>query len=245
MGDLRAEYRFLAPQLAAAGCRVVTTDLRGLGESSTGWADYSVAGVGHDLLALIETLAAGPATIIGCSMAAGAAVWAAAEAPNRVAGLVLIGPFVRGATSTANRLLYSALFTRPWGVSAWLRYYATLYPTRKPSDFAAHTAALRANLAEPGRLAVLRQMLFASKAASEERLPRVTAPTLVLMGSQDPDFKDPAAEAQWVTSRLPARLAMVPDAGHYPHAEMPDVTGPQILSFLQTLGHTQELPHVA
>ncbi len=115
MGDVRGEYRFLAPQLVAAGYRVVTMDLRGLGESSTGWADYSVAGVGSDLVALITALDAGPAVIAGCSMAAGAAVWAAAEAPELVAGLVLLGPFVRGATSRQNRLLYSALFARPWG----------------------------------------------------------------------------------------------------------------------------------
>src|SRR5258708_8045411 len=40
LGDLRASYRFLAPRLVAAGYRVVPMDLRGLGESSTGWPDY-------------------------------------------------------------------------------------------------------------------------------------------------------------------------------------------------------------
>ena len=38
LGDVRGEYRLLAPQLVDAGYRVVTMDLRGLGESSTGWA---------------------------------------------------------------------------------------------------------------------------------------------------------------------------------------------------------------
>ena len=245
LGDVRGEYRFLMPQLVAAGYRVVTIDLRGLGESSTGWTDYSVAGVGGDLVALISALAAGPAVIVGCSMAAGAAVWAAAEAPDLVTGLVLVGPFVRGATSRANRLLYTSLFARPWGVSAWLRYYATLYPTRKPADFAAYTAALRSNLAERGRLEALRHMLFAPKSASEERLSHVAAPALVLMGSQDPDFKDPEADAQWVANSLHARYEMVPGAGHYPHAEMPDVAGPQVLAFLQALNSTQERSYVA
>ena len=219
--------------------------MRGLGESSTSWADYSVAGVGSDLVALITALNAGPAVIAGCSMAAGAAVWAAAEAPELVAGLVLPGPFVRGATSRRNRLLYSALFTRPWGHSAWLRYYSTLYPMRKPADFAAYTAALRTNLAEAGRLEALQQMLSASKAASEERLPRVSVPALVLMGSKDPDFKSPEAEAQWVANSLHARAEMVPGAGHYPHAEMPDVVGPIIVSFVQTLDHMQEKSNAA
>ena len=29
LGDLRAEYRFLAPRLVEAGCRVIQMDLRG------------------------------------------------------------------------------------------------------------------------------------------------------------------------------------------------------------------------
>src|SRR5512136_1213613 len=81
MGDVRGEYRFLGPQLAAAGFRAVSLDLRGHGESSVGCEDYSVAGVGSDVVALIRKLEADPAFIIGTSMGGGAAVWAAAEIP--------------------------------------------------------------------------------------------------------------------------------------------------------------------
>jgi pimeloyl-ACP methyl ester carboxylesterase len=235
MGDVRAEYRFLAPQLVAAGYRVVTLDVRGHGETSVRWPDYSVGAIGSDLVALIRGLQAGPAIIIGTSMAAGAAVWAAAEAPELVAGLVLVGPFVRGEGSWPSKLLYSLLFARPWGPALWLWYYSTLYPTHKPTDFAQYTAALRANLNEAGRMEALQQMICASKAASEVRLPRVNMPTLVLMGSQDPDFKHPEVEAQWVANSLHGTCTMVQGAGHYPHAEMPEVTGPLVLTFLQSL----------
>jgi len=37
MGALRSEYRYLAPQISAAGYRAVTVDLRGHGESSVPW----------------------------------------------------------------------------------------------------------------------------------------------------------------------------------------------------------------
>lgn len=235
MGDLRAEYRFLTPQLVAAGYRVLTVDVRGHGESSTGWPDVSVGAIGSDLVALIRSLNAGPANLIGASMAAGAAVWAAAEAPALVSGLVLIGPFVRGETSWQNRLLYGLLFSRPWGPSLWLRYYATLYPSAKPADFADYSARLKANLKERGRLEALAQMMRASKAASAARVDKVSAPTLVLMGTKDPDFKDPEAEAAWVATNLRGRYEMLPGAGHYPHAEMPGTTGPRVLAFLQTL----------
>jgi pimeloyl-ACP methyl ester carboxylesterase len=55
--DWRQEYRFLVPQLVDAGYRVVTMDVRGHGESSVSWPDYSVAGIGADALALIRLLA--------------------------------------------------------------------------------------------------------------------------------------------------------------------------------------------
>jgi pimeloyl-ACP methyl ester carboxylesterase len=235
MGDLRGEYRFLAPQLATAGFRAISMDVRGHGESSTGWDDYSVAGVGRDMLALIRSLNAGQAFIIGTSMAAGAAAWAAAKAPDLVRGIVLIGPFMRGGGDWLGVLL-AAMFNRPWGPSMWLKYFNTLYPSHKPADFAEYTAALRENLAQPGRVEALQKMMMASKNASEECLPRVKTPALVLMGSQDPDFKQPETEARWVAESLHTRYQMIAGAGHYPHAEMPGVTGPLIVSFLKSLG---------
>lgn len=235
MGDLRREFRFLAPQLVDAGYRVVTMDTRGHGESSVGWTDYSVAGVGSDILALIRRLDAGPAVIVGNSMAAGATVWTAAEAPERISALVLIDPAVHGNPGWTFRLLFAGLFARPWGPSAWMWYYGTLFPTRKPADWAAYTAALKRNLTQPGRLEALHQMMIASKAASAARLAGVSAPAFILMGSKDPDFKTPEAEARWVAEQLKGTYQMIEGAGHYPFTEMPEITGPKIVAFLETL----------
>ncbi|MGH2353756.1 MAG: alpha/beta fold hydrolase [Chloroflexota bacterium] len=233
MGDLRAEYRFLVPHLVAAGYRVVTMDVRGHGESTAGWPDYSAAAIGSDMVALLRHLNAGSAFLIGTSMAAGAAAWAAAETPDLVLGLVLSGPFVRDVPAPAGmKLLIKLLFGGPWGVTAWGVYYGSLYPARKPPDFAAYRRALAANLSEPGRFGALQKMLAASKAAVEARLPEVRAPTLVLMGTRDPDFKDPQAEARLVGERLRGAVAMVQGADHYPHAELPDHVAPHILAFL-------------
>ena len=78
-------------------------------------------------------------------------------------------------------------------------------------------------------------MLRASKRASEERIPHVDKPTLVLMGSKDPDFKEPEAEAKWVAENLKGTYALIEGAGHYPHAEMPEITAPLMLEFMQSL----------
>jgi pimeloyl-ACP methyl ester carboxylesterase len=237
MGDLRAEYRFLAPRLVAAGYRVAVMDVRGHGESSVGLSDYSVAGVGADMLALARALGGGPALLAGTSMAGGAAVWAAAEEPESVAGVVLIDPFVRDGEGPlwVSRLLFGTLFAKPWGPALWLRYYASLYPTAKPADFADYQRRLGANLRERGRFTALRQMLFASKAASAQRMARVTAPALVVMGTKDRDFKDPAGEARRVAAELRGThttVQLIEGAGHYPHAEMPDQTAAAIVPFL-------------
>ena len=56
IGDRRQLYRFLRPALAEAGYRVATMDLRGHGESSTGWPVYSAAALGSDIVALIRHL---------------------------------------------------------------------------------------------------------------------------------------------------------------------------------------------
>jgi pimeloyl-ACP methyl ester carboxylesterase len=238
MGDVRGVYRYLVPALAAAGHRVVTMDVRGHGESSTGWDDHSAAAVGSDVVALLRRLDAGPADVVGGSMAAAAAVWAAAEAPELVAGIVLLGPFVRdvpqrGLKRVLMPLASQLVALRP---GLWGRYYRGLYPSRPPADLDAYVRALRANLAEPGRLAALRRMLAASKADAEARIDQVKAPALVVMGTADPDFDDPRAEAELVAGRLGARLVLVDGAGHYPQAERPDVTGPAIVEFVGAHG---------
>jgi len=240
MGDLRGEYRFLIPQLVEAGYRVVNMDVRGLGETSVEWDDYTVAGVGADILALIRGLEAGPAIVVGTSMAAGAAVWAAAEAPELIRGMILVGPFVRGDGNWLLETLFSIMFARPWGPSMWVKYFSGLFPTRKPDDFAEYTTALRASLKEPGRLETLLAMLRASKRASEERIPKVDKPVLVMMGSKDPDFKQPEVEAKWVAEHLRGAHTMIEGAGHYPHAEMPGIAGPLMLEFIQSLNGNKE-----
>src|SRR3954471_18090450 len=76
MGELRSAFRFTVPALVAAGYRVATMDLRGHGDSDTTFARYDDVAAGEDALALVEQLG-GPAVLLGNSMGAGAAAWAA------------------------------------------------------------------------------------------------------------------------------------------------------------------------
>jgi pimeloyl-ACP methyl ester carboxylesterase len=237
MGALRSEYRFLAPAVAAAGYRVVTSDLRGHGESSVDWAEYTLPAAGGDILALIDYLEAGPAHFVGTSFSPGAAVWAEVERPDAFRTLTLIGPWVRDAAPSAIKNLASAaLLSGPWKVRGWGLFYKTLYPTRKPADFKEYMAALMNNLREPGRFQALKGLGFSPKTASSERISRVKAPGLVVMGTRDPDWPDPAAEARWIAEQLSSELLLVEDAGHYPQTEMPEQVAPAVVNFLMRAG---------
>lgn len=237
IGDVRAEYRFLAPDLSDAGYRVVTADLRGHGESSVGWPEYTLPAAGQDILALIDYLDARPAHVVATSFSPGAAVWAAAERPDAIRSLTLIAAFVRAVPQGfAAKALQSVLLRGPWKAWAWGMFYKSLYPARKPGDFEEYVAKLKRNLGEPGRFEALKGLASASKTESEQRLAQVRAPALVVMGTKDPDWPDPEAEARFIADALNAELALIEGAGHYPHAEMPEKVTPIVLDFLHGVG---------
>lgn len=236
MGVTRAEFRCLTPRLVEAGYRVVSIDIRGHGETSARWTDYSVAGMSSDIIALIRHLDHGPAILLGHSISGSSVVRAATEAPELVRGLLLIDAGFRHTNMNgAFRLLLAVLFARPWGPAAWIQYYTGLFPSRKPADWKPYVAALRANLSEPGRLEALHQMMISDRYDSAERLARVAAPTLVIMGTRDGDYKDPEAEARWVAEKSRGAYQMIEGAGHYPFSEYPEATVPVILKFLASL----------
>ncbi|MDN4480692.1 alpha/beta fold hydrolase [Demequina muriae] len=233
MGELRSSYRFLTPALVDAGYTVATTDLRGHGDSATTFAAYGDVETAGDIRALIAELG-GSAVIVGNSLAAGAAVIVAAEHPDEVEGLVLVGPFVRNPPANAfMRAMFRAMMAPAWIAPVWKGYMPTLYAGRKPDDFDEYRAAVVANLKrkEYGR-AFSQTTRQTDHDPAEAKLGAVTAPTLVIMGDKDPDFKDPAAEARFVGEALEGRVVMVADAGHYPHSQQPAETAAAVIEFL-------------
>ena len=238
MGDIRQVFRFIAPTLVEAGYRVARLDQRGHGESSARWAGYGSPATGEDMLAVVRHLG-GPATIIGHSSSAAAAVWAAAEEPTLVSALVLIGPFARQRElSPVLRLALAAVTSR---AAIWSRlYYPTMYKAPKPADFPTYVRALQANLREPGRMAATRGAM-SRQAECFDRVADVRCPVRIVMGTKDPDFPDPAAEAAFaqelIGAHTEATLAMIEKAGHYPHAELPEATASAVLPFLADAVH--------
>jgi pimeloyl-ACP methyl ester carboxylesterase len=100
------------------------------------------------------------------------------------------------------------LFAQPWRVPA--RFFAEQHDqARRPGQLEASTAMARALFNSTGQ----RQILL-------DRLPTITAPTLVMWGGCD--YVLPVGQAQVAVDLLPnGRLAVLPDCGHLPHVENP------------------------
>jgi len=250
IGDRRQAFRLLAPNLAQAGYRVASADLRGHGESSMGWT--SVTGkdaitrtdVAGDLVALIRHLG-GPAVIIGHSISGGAATIAAATAPDLISAIVEINPFTLKQKIDVGALLRIKRYRRGMprllgtqllrSLRLWMSYLDVAYPS-KPADYDEYMAGLRAKLTEPGRMAEFMKTGKSTPADAEAQLGNVRCPALIVMGCLDPDFAYPQAEGEAIIAAMPTGLgtvAMVNGAGHYPHAQCPDEVASLVVPFLK------------
>lgn len=161
-------------------------------------------------------------------------MWAATQSPDQVAGLVMLGPFVRDQPlSLLQKTGLQLLLNGPWKIWAWVSYHRSLFTSHRPADLPGYSQRLHQNLQQPGRFAAVRAMIRRSDAAVTERLPHLTQPVLILMGDQDPDFRDPQAEARWIAEQTGGRFAMIKNTGHYPQAEAPAATLQALISFIQ------------
>ena len=118
----------------------------------------------------------------------------------------------------------------------WTRlYYPSLYKAAKPADFDQYLRVMRSLLHEPGRMAALRGVA-AEQQRCRARIPELGCPVRIVMGTKDPDFPDAVAEAgqgeALIGQSTEVSLELIDGAGHYPHAELPEVTAAAILPFL-------------
>ena len=235
MGDLRGSYRFLVPLLVDAGHRVVTTDLRGHGESDASFRAYGGEETAGDVAALLQHLAE-PALLVGNSMAAASAVRVAADHPELLRGIALLGPFVRDPhAGAAMTVAFRVAMLPAWVALTWKAYFPTLFAGTKPADLKEYVATVVAAIRRPGYARAFSLTARTSHEHAEIALPRVTTPSLVVMGDKDPDFPDPVKEANWIGTELGSTVAIVPDAGHYPQSQRPEFVAAAILDFVKRL----------
>ncbi|NUP78115.1 MAG: alpha/beta hydrolase [Nonomuraea sp.] len=245
MGDSRRAYRFMVPELVAAGYRVATMDLRGHGDSTLGWPSYTRTDSAGDILALVRHLG-GPAILVGHSFAGGAVTIAAARAPELVGGVVELGPFTRAQKMDGGGLLRNGHHRKGImlllgtailrSVGLWKKYRDHAMPAVKPADHAEYMAALEADLRRPGRMAVVSKMGQSAPVDAGAELPNLACDALIVMGTLDPDWADPRAEADGIVAAMPAgrgTVVMIEGAGHYPHSQFPSEVAAALLPFVK------------
>ena len=222
-----------------AGCRVVTYDRRGYGETPAAAEPYSDVA---DLLAVLDAGDIRQAVLVGSSKGGEIALDFALAHPGRVRALVLVGTAIGGMPVPDD-----------WGE----------VPERLGGEMQAARAAgdldrlneLEAQLwldgaNPPGRVqGPLRDLFLAMngpvlRAAPEEetppdeaaypRLPELTVPTLLVVGSLElPHLRAASEHAARVMPR--AELHVVPDTAHLPALERPGAFGDLLDRFLASL----------
>ncbi len=198
----------------------------------------SVERTADDLATIVRGLGADPVDVVGYSLGARIALRLAIVHPDSVRTLVLEAPSAGIADPGARAERAAADAER-----------ARLAVTGGIDAFAARWEAepvLAGEAALPGpargRQAVIRRantplglaasLVYGGQGAMEplhERLAEVVAPTLVVVGADDPV----RARGEEVAAGIPrARLALVPGAGHAPHLERPERFHALLVEFL-------------
>jgi len=230
LSDSWFSFSRVLPGLAASH-RVYALELRGHGESERPAGGYAPRDMAADVVAFMEALGIERATLVGHSMGSFVAQQAALAAPDRVAGLVLIG----SATTARNEVileLQQALASLPDTVPAdFAREFqvSTVYHAVPPEFMAQVVSECRKAPADVWRSALVGLI----EMERFEGLGDKPVPALLLWGDRDAIF--PRSEQQALVAALPiASLRVYRETGHAPHWERPREVVRDIERFLRT-----------
>lgn len=234
-------------QAALAGqFRVITPDLLGAGLSDKPEIEYRPDQLLEFLTGFMDALHIPQAVMIGNSMGAGLAIGLALDYPTRVSALILIdGLPARVMDHLGSPSLRRALTTPApsWIVSVgnWLFGGSLLESTLREfiHDPALLTQAVldrsNRNRQRPGLFRALLTVGTNLPLWERDFAPRIgtiTHRTLIIWGEEDRVFPIKAGdELHQMIAR--SQYIRVPNAGHIPQWEQPDVVNAKILSFLQ------------
>lgn len=215
-------------EVLARSFRVIRPDLRGHGLTEVPSGPYSIGGMARDVLALLDALGQLRVHVAGLSIGGMVAQALAAEAPGRVASLVLCDTAM--AIPPPKLWRDRAATVRSQGMAAIadpvLARWVTPAFARAPEARGLRAMLLRT---APEGYAAAAEAIAAADLTTTTHGLRV--PALVLVG--DCDEATPLASAEALRDAIPgARLEVIADAAHIPTIERPDAVSDAILQFL-------------
>jgi pimeloyl-ACP methyl ester carboxylesterase len=232
-----------APQIPALEPRyhVIAFDNRGAGRTSQPAGPYTVPQMAADAAALLDHLHIESAHIVGASMGGMIAQEFALRYPARVRTLTLACTTPGGPRSAGHAELMAATeeaFTIDSMESAMtperinemlLQLFTPEYIANPGPEFA---QMMMSTLQYPPTIEGLRAQTAAIRDHDTyDRLPRITAPTLVIAGDADP-LIDPE-NSRILAARIPnAELVLLPNLRHGFNVEDPGKTNAALLDFL-------------
>lgn len=225
------------PQRAAlsASHRVITPDLRGHGRSDPPHGAASIGMYADDIVAILDELGVGQATVAGLSMGGYVVMALLGRHPERVRGVMLMATKAPGDTDAGKQ-----------GRNEMIRLAeeegaAAVAEKLLPKMLTARTRAENGELVEfvrtmmvgtpvegiVGALHALRD-----RPDSTETLTALQIPALVLAGGSDELI--PPAEAERMHAAISgSQLEIVPDAAHLLNLEQPEAVNAAMMAFLQ------------
>jgi pimeloyl-ACP methyl ester carboxylesterase len=221
-------------ELASAGYQVIVFDNRGMGETSAGTEDFTMAQFARDTAGLIQALGIERAHFLAWSMGTNIAQELALTYPESTDRLILYaadcgGPQAiqpspdvmseltdtSGTPEERGMRLFNLLFPQEW-LNGNPDFYI-LFPSPEESS-------------PPENVARQAEAMY-DWGGSYDRLPDITAPTLLVTGTED--ILTPPQNSLIITGRIPgAWLVQFKGAGHGLMYQYPDRFAAVVLDFL-------------
>jgi 3-oxoadipate enol-lactonase len=206
--------------------RVLRYDQLGHGRSEVPPGPYTGELLGRELLGLLGELGVERFSFCGLSLGGAVGMWLGANASERLDGLVLAG--TSAYFGPPERWIERAQLVRAEGMEPIADATMERWFTPAFAGIAPFRAGLVATPAE-GYAAcceALRDWDFRAE------LGRISAPTLVLVGADDP--ATPPEQAELIAAGIPgARLLVLPNAAHLLNVEQPEMFDAAVLEHLR------------
>ena len=223
-------WTVLAPQLSDH--RIIIPDQRGHGASDAPRCCYAMSDFAEDARLLMDSLGIERAAVVGHSMGSMVAQVLAAEHPERVERLVLVGSTALPAV-TRDHWMWTEIMALREPIASNAAFLRQWGPQSSPTPVDAGLVAFYEPeiAATPPHVwrAVLRDLL---DVPIGRYAPDIRAPVQILSGGRDEIF--PAEHHRSLLAAFPGADAHVfPDLGHNLIIERPDEVGPVLTRFLR------------